>query len=72
MVVGAIALRRELEGEWLLILAGVLTILFGAFMLLRPAAGALTVVWTIGVYAIIMAVLYFALALKLRRYKRLA
>jgi len=67
---GAVALRKVLQHEWLLILNGVLSIAFGAVLLAQPAAGALGFVWMIAWYAIFFGCLYVALAFKLRQYKR--
>ncbi|MGY8667840.1 HdeD family acid-resistance protein [Bradyrhizobium sp. UFLA05-109] len=67
---GAIALRKVLQHEWLLILNGVLSIAFGAVLLAQPGAGALGLVWTIAWYAIFFGCLYVALAFRLKQYKR--
>ena len=67
---GAIALRKVLKDEWLLILSGVLSIAFGAVLLAQPTAGALAFVWIIAWYAIFFGGLYVALAFRLRQYKR--
>ena len=67
---GAIALRKVLQDEWLLILGGVLSIAFGAVLLAQPAAGALAFVWIIAWYAIFFGGLYVALAFRLKQYKR--
>jgi uncharacterized membrane protein HdeD (DUF308 family) len=67
---GAIMLRKEIDDEWWLILAGVLSIAFGVLMFMQPAAGALAVVWIIGAFAILFGVDHIALALKLRSFKR--
>src|SRR6516165_39268 len=67
---GAIALRKVLQHEWLLILNGVLSIAFGAVLLAQPATGALALVWMIAWYAIFFGCLFVALALKLRQYER--
>jgi uncharacterized membrane protein HdeD (DUF308 family) len=66
----AIWLRRELRGEWLLALAGVVSVLFGVFLIVRPSEGAVAVVWAIGVFAIVFGVTLIGLGLRLRRIGR--
>ncbi|MBE2186352.1 MAG: HdeD family acid-resistance protein [Rhodothermales bacterium] len=65
-VVTAIQLRKELEGEWVMILAGVLSVILGVFILTRPAEGALSVAWVIGMYAIFIGILYIILSFRVR------
>jgi uncharacterized membrane protein HdeD (DUF308 family) len=65
-IVAAIRLRKVIEGEWLLALSGLLSVFFGALMLLNPGVGALAVVWIIASYAIVFGVLLIALGLKLK------
>jgi uncharacterized membrane protein HdeD (DUF308 family) len=69
-IAAAIQMRKYINGEWLLALGGVLSMLFGVLMLLNSAAGALAVVWLIGVYAIAFGVLQLILGLKLRGLER--
>jgi uncharacterized membrane protein HdeD (DUF308 family) len=65
--VGAIRLRRIIEKEWLLALAGVLSIIFGVLIAAQPRAGVLTLVWLIGIYAILFGGLEIGLSFRLRR-----
>jgi uncharacterized membrane protein HdeD (DUF308 family) len=65
-IIGAIRLRREIEGEWMLILGGVLSVAFGALLIARPAVGAVALAWMIGLFAIAVGIIYIALALRLR------
>lgn len=61
-------LRGHLANEWLLLLSGAASIIFGAILIARPAAGALALLWVIGVYALIFGVLVLFLAFRLRRH----
>ena len=65
-ILAAVRLRREITGEWLLGLTGVLSVVFGLLLIIFPGAGALTVVWLIGVYALVFGVVLVGLALRLR------
>jgi uncharacterized membrane protein HdeD (DUF308 family) len=67
-IYGAIRLRKEIEGEWLLILNGAISVLFGLVLLWRPGAGALAVVWIIGAYAILFGIISVMFGLKLRKH----
>jgi uncharacterized membrane protein HdeD (DUF308 family) len=54
--VGAVALRREIEGEWVLFLAGVLSVVLGVAMAVLPGVGLLSLVWLVGLYALAIGV----------------
>ncbi len=68
----AIRLRRVIEGEAWMALAGVASILFGMVVILFPAAGALSIVWLIGSFAIAFGVFLVLLGWRLRRIDQLA
>jgi uncharacterized membrane protein HdeD (DUF308 family) len=69
-IVAAILLRKELRGEWLLILSGILSLVLGVLLAIQPQAGAIALVWLIGAYAILFGVLLIALAFRLRGWSR--
>jgi uncharacterized membrane protein HdeD (DUF308 family) len=65
-VAAAIRLRKEIEGEFWLALSGAVSILAAFAMMLFPGAGALSIVWLIGAYAIVFGVSLVGLGLRLR------
>lgn len=65
-IVAAFELRRHLAGEWWWLLAGLVSVAFGLFLFWRPAAGALTVVWILAVYALVFGVFLIGLSIRLR------
>jgi uncharacterized membrane protein HdeD (DUF308 family) len=65
-VVAAVRLRKEIEGEFWLALAGVLSIAFGVMLIARPGAGALSVLWIIASFAIAFGVSLILLAFRVR------
>jgi uncharacterized membrane protein HdeD (DUF308 family) len=69
-IIGAIQLRKEIDNEWTLILAGLLSVLFGAIVVIAPGAGALGLVWAIAAYAIVFGILLVALAFRLRKHRK--
>jgi uncharacterized membrane protein HdeD (DUF308 family) len=66
-IVAAIRLRKEIQGELWLGLAGVASVVFGGLLIARPGAGALAVIWIVGAYAIVFGVLLVALGFRLKR-----
>lgn len=69
-IVGALRLRKEITGEWSLILSGIVSLVFAVLLMTNPMAGALAMVWLIGIYAIICGVLFMILGVKVHRVLR--
>lgn len=62
----AVQLRKDLPHPVMLSFAGALSILFGLLLVIFPRSGALSVIWLIGIYAIIFGVAFIALGFRLR------
>jgi len=68
-IVGAIQLRKEIENEWMLILSGLLSLLFGILVLASPGSAAMALVWVLGIYAVVFGLLMITLSLKLKKHR---
>jgi uncharacterized membrane protein HdeD (DUF308 family) len=67
-IIAAIRLRKEIHNEWLLAFSGVVSLALGVLLLIFPAAGALTIAWIIGLYAIFFGAMLLGLGFRLRRH----
>ncbi len=65
-LMAGIAFRKEVEGEWLLILAGILTLVFGVFALLLPFTESVAAIWMLGLYAMLNGTLWVVLGFEAR------
>ncbi|WP_324754208.1 HdeD family acid-resistance protein [Roseovarius sp. Pro17] len=65
-IAAAVALRKQITGEWLLIAGGALSVLFGILLIVMPGAGIISVVWLIGLYSVLFGVLLVGLAMRLK------
>ena len=66
----ALRIRTMIENEWLMILSGVVSIIFGALLIAQPGAGAISIVWLLGAYALLFGMLTLMFALRLRGMRR--
>ena len=65
-LVAAVRLRKVIKGEWLLVLSGVLSLVFGVLVLAFPGAGAISIAWLLGIYAVAAGLVLVTLGLRLR------
>jgi uncharacterized membrane protein HdeD (DUF308 family) len=70
-IVAGIRLRKVISNEWLLLLMGAFSLLFGLFILFAPGAGALAIVLWIGAYALVFGIFLLVFAFRLRGHRRL-
>jgi uncharacterized membrane protein HdeD (DUF308 family) len=66
-IAAAVRLRRHMQGEWLLILGGVLSILLGIVLFAAPVAGAVFFAYVLAGYGLIFGVLLILLGFRVRR-----
>ena len=69
-IIAAVALRREIEGEWVLFLVGVLSVVLGVAMAVLPSVGVLSLIWLVGLYALAVGVAMIVLAFRVRDVRR--
>ncbi|MEO3857066.1 HdeD family acid-resistance protein [Acrocarpospora sp. B8E8] len=65
-IVGAVMRRKEVEGDWSMLLNGVLAALFGLILMLWPGAGAIALVALIAIFAIVLGAAMLVLAFRAR------
>jgi uncharacterized membrane protein HdeD (DUF308 family) len=70
-IASAIRLRKIIDHEWAMGLAGVASIALGLILLFRPLAGALALIWWLGAYAIVFGVTMIVVGFRLRHLKHL-
>lgn len=68
-IFAAIDMRKIIKDEWLFVLSGILSIVFGFLILARPLAGALVIVWMVAFYAVTFGITMIILGIRLRSLK---
>src|SRR5579872_4813309 len=68
-IMAAFRLRRVITGEWLLLLSGVVSVLFGLMLFVVPVAGAIWSSWVSGTYAFVTGVILMTLGIKMRTHR---
>jgi uncharacterized membrane protein HdeD (DUF308 family) len=65
-IAAAVRMRKEIDNEWLLIITGALSVIFGLLLYASPGSGILTLLWILGAFALVIGALQLALAFRLR------
>ena len=67
----AIRLRKEIRGEWAMIVGGALSVLFGVLLaVIGPVAGLFSLIWLIGIYAVAFGIMILITAFSVRSRER--
>src|SRR5438874_1276696 len=69
-IAAAVQLRKYIKGEWLLILGGIASVVFGILLAMSPLLGALVLAIWLGVYALIFGGMLVGLGLRLRTWSQ--
>ena len=67
-IIAAIKLRKIIDGEFLMIISGLLSVVFGVLVFLRPFAGMVVIIYLIGIYAVMFGILFIFLGISVRKH----
>ena len=69
---GAIRLLKEIKGDWTPLLVGIVAIVFGCLLLLKPHAASAAFARIVGLFALVLGVLWLMLAFRARKWAKRA
>ncbi|MDY6867852.1 MAG: HdeD family acid-resistance protein [Chloroflexota bacterium] len=69
-IILAIRIRQMIEREWAMILGGILSIIFSVLLFVFPSEGAISLLMLIGIYSIIIGILFVILGFRIRKFGR--
>jgi uncharacterized membrane protein HdeD (DUF308 family) len=69
-IVAAIRLRKQIHGEWRLVVAGLLSVALGVLLIVQPAAGLLGLLWLVASFAIVFGLSLIALSFKVKGFAK--
>ena len=67
LIAAGIAMIR-VNGEWLLVLSGIISILLGVILFVQPGAGVIALSWWLGIYALLFGISLLGAAFRLRHW----
>jgi uncharacterized membrane protein HdeD (DUF308 family) len=67
-IIANVSLRKEAGRSWVWgVIAGAIGVIFGIVVLIAPKAGVITLVWLLGIWALVFGVLLLVLGFQLRK-----
>ena len=68
-IYSAIRLRRDMQGEWMPSVIGIISTVFGVALLARPLDAGAAIMWLLGLFFLILGILWLIFAFRARRWK---
>lgn len=67
-IYSATKIRKDVEGEWIPILIGVISVVLGIILFAMPREAATTVMWLVGLFVLVLGVLWLIMGLRVRKW----
>ena len=67
----ALRLRKDVVGEWMPLVIGVASIVIGVILILQPFMAGALIVWLVGLFVLILGILWVIMAFRARKWKDL-
>ena len=67
-IYSAMKLRRDVEGEWMPILIGIIAVVLGIILFARPLEAAATVMWLVGLFVLVLGILWIVMGFRARKW----
>lgn len=66
-ILTGIRLRKQISNEWSMIIGGVLSVIFALLLMVNPLMSAMTVVWLMGLIALIGGIILIVISFRIRK-----
>jgi uncharacterized membrane protein HdeD (DUF308 family) len=67
----AIRLRKDVAGEWMPLVIGIASVVIGVMLLFMPLRAGALIVWLIGLFVLILGILWVIMAFRARKWRNL-
>lgn len=68
-IIMSVGVRKQVDRWWILLLSGIISVLFGMFILYAPLEGMLTIIWVLAGFTLAIGIISIILAVQLKRGK---
>lgn len=65
-IYSAMKIRKDVEGEWIPILIGIISVVLGIILFVRPLEAAATVMWLVGLFVLVLGILWLVMGFRVR------
>lgn len=67
-IYSAMKIRKDVEGEWMPVLIGIISVVLGVVLFVRPLDAAATVMWLVGLFVLVLGILWIIMGFRARRW----
>jgi len=71
-IYNAARLHKDIQGEWLPFVIGIVSVVFGIALIVRPLTAGQVVTWLVGMFVLILGVLWLVFAFRARRWQQIS